>query len=548
VVSATLATSNGTADAGQDYVVFNQAVTFADGEATNKTITIQINDDSLVEGAESVSLTLSDPTGGAVLGNPATAILTIADNDSCSYSITPSSRTSPAAGETLNVNVSAQSVCVWTATSNSNFINVTSGASGSGNGTVTLTVSPNGAAVPRTGIVTIAGQTFTLTQSEFVPEAPTIQFSQRDFQAEEGAGRATLQVNRRGNVSGAATVEYFTSDDPSAVPCSTANGTAYARCDYATTIDTLTFAPGETSKEIFIPLVDDGHVEGSERVEVRLRNVTGAAALVADQSGAILNISDNDAAGTPNPIFTAPFFVRLHYLDFLSREPEAGEPWSGVLNRCSDVNNNPVCGRIIVSQSFFGSPEFRLKGFFVYNFYRVAFGRLPEYREIIPDMRRVSGATAEEVYARRAAFPVSFTQRQEFKTAYDGMSNQQYVDALLNRYNLQSITTADPTNSEGGTKVTLTRAALADRLSATGALSLTRDQVLRAIVESDEVGSAEYNRAFVAMQYYGYLRRTPEEDGYQAWLRVINQDPNNIRIMVNGFMNSTEYRLRFGQP
>jgi hypothetical protein len=49
------------------------------------------------------------------------------------------------------------------------------------------------------------------------------------------------------------------------------------------------------------------------------------------------------------------------------------------------------------------------------------------------------------------------------------------------------------------------------------------------------------------MQYYGYLRRTPEEDGYQAWLRVINQDPNNIRLMVNGFMNSTEYKLRFGR-
>jgi hypothetical protein len=67
-------------------------------------------------------------------------------------------------------------------------------------------------------------------------------------------------------------------------------------------------------------------------------------------------------------------------------------------------------------------------------------------------------------------------------------------------------------------------------------------------VESAEVGAAEYNRAFVAMQYYGYLRRTPEEDGYQAWLKVINKDPNNVRVMVDGFMNSTEYRLRFGRP
>jgi hypothetical protein len=67
-------------------------------------------------------------------------------------------------------------------------------------------------------------------------------------------------------------------------------------------------------------------------------------------------------------------------------------------------------------------------------------------------------------------------------------------------------------------------------------------------VESSEVAAAEYNRAFVAMQYYGYLRRTPEEEGYQAWLKVINEDSQNVRVMVNGFMNSTEYRLRFGQP
>ena len=65
---------------------------------------------------------------------------------------------------------------------------------------------------------------------------------------------------------------------------------------------------------------------------------------------------------------------------------------------------------------------------------------------------------------------------------------------------------------------------------------------------TDEVAAAEFNRAFVAMQYYGYLRRTPEDEDCQAWPRVINQDPNNVHRMVNGFMNSGEYRLRFGQP
>jgi hypothetical protein len=66
-------------------------------------------------------------------------------------------------------------------------------------------------------------------------------------------------------------------------------------------------------------------------------------------------------------------------------------------------------------------------------------------------------------------------------------------------------------------------------------------------VQSSEVEAAEYDGAFVAMQYYGYLRRTPEEEGYQAWLRYLNARPTDYRTKVNGFMDSTEYRLRFGQ-
>jgi hypothetical protein len=49
------------------------------------------------------------------------------------------------------------------------------------------------------------------------------------------------------------------------------------------------------------------------------------------------------------------------------------------------------------------------------------------------------------------------------------------------------------------------------------------------------------------MQYYGYLRRTPETDGYNNWLKYLNEHPGDFRTMVKGFMNSVEYRLRFGK-
>jgi len=369
-----------------------------------------------------------------------------------------------------------------------------------------------------------------------------------NFSASEGDGRAVIVLTRTGNTAGVASVSYATVDNRAPVRCddtATMPGTAFARCDYATSIDTVSFAAGETERSFTIPIIDDTHVEGDETVQIKLLDSTGVP--INSQSTALLSIRDNDTAGTSNPIDNSSFFVRMQYLDFLSREPEAGEPWSGVLSRCPDVNNDAACDRILVSQSFFGSPEFRLKGFYAFAFYQVAFGRLPEYEEIIPDMRSVTGATAQEVYQKRAQLAVDLTGRQEFKAAYDPLGNQQYVDTLMNRYGLQQITTVDPMAPDGSMKVMLSRAEMVNRLNAQGTMALTRAQVLRALVQSDEVGAVEYNRAFVAMQYYGYLRRKPEADGYQAWLRVLNQDPNNVRIMVNGFMNSTEYRLRFGR-
>ena len=80
-VGAHFATSNGTATDGSDYTAVTQTVLFANGDATNKTVAVPVLDDMLVEANETVNLTLSSPTGGATLGNPATAVLTIVDND-----------------------------------------------------------------------------------------------------------------------------------------------------------------------------------------------------------------------------------------------------------------------------------------------------------------------------------------------------------------------------------------------------------------------------------------------------------------------------------
>ena len=249
-----------------------------------------------------------------------------------------------------------------------------------------------------------------------------------------------------------------------------------------------------------------------------------------------------------NIIDCPEFFVQQHYFDFLNRNAEDGgfNAWLNVLNNCPA--GDLVCQheqRLTTSAGFFGSPEFQLKGYFVFRFYRVAFGRLPEYNEQVNDMWAVSGQTPAEVYTLKANLANTFVQRPEFAGTYSGLSNADYVKALLHRYGLNSITTPDPAQPNGLVKITLTQTQLVALLDT---LQLTRAQILRAVVDSDQVFQSEYNRAFVAMQYYGYLRRTPEPQGYNDWLDYLNTHPGDFREMVRGFVDSVEYRNRFGTP
>ena len=105
--------------------------------------------------------------------------------------------------------------------------------------------------------------------------------------------------------------------------------------------------------------------------------------------------------------------------------------------------------------------------------------------------------------------------------------------------------------------VTLAAAALAPPGMAdlkTGAK--TRAPVLRAVAEHPAVARREFNQAFVLMQYFGYMRRNPDDapysnfNGYNFWLGKLEQFGGDYRAaeMVKAFISSTEYRRRFGTP
>ena len=76
--------------------------------------------------------------------------------------------------------------------------------------------------------------------------------------------------------------------------------------------------------------------------------------------------------------------------------------------------------------------------------------------------------------------------------------------------------------------------------------TLTRAQALRQIAEGGEVYAKYYNQAFVVMEYFGYLQRDPDAL-YLNWIMALNANPADSRHMVEGFVNSSEYRQRFNR-
>jgi hypothetical protein len=237
----------------------------------------------------------------------------------------------------------------------------------------------------------------------------------------------------------------------------------------------------------------------------------------------------------PITIDDIDFFVQEHYIDFLSRFPEAAgfQSWMNVLTPC---NNDPAClygpngKRVLVSQSFFGSPEFNLKGGYVFRFYKASLARLPTYLEQVAGMRSVTGATSDETNQKRTLFATNWVLRADFLTAFPrSLTPTQFVD-----------------NIAAAAGITLSnRSQIISDLTAAGNSDAGRSVAMRAIADSSEEQNKEFNTSFVFMQYVGYLRRDPEPKGFNDWLTYLNTHPGDFNTMVWGFVDSQEYRNRF---
>jgi hypothetical protein len=242
-----------------------------------------------------------------------------------------------------------------------------------------------------------------------------------------------------------------------------------------------------------------------------------------------------------NPLDTPEYFVRQHYLDFLGREPdESGfNFWSDQMLDCGVDAGCLERRRINVSAAYFLSIEFQQTGGLVDGLYRASYGVRPQFAEFMPDTATIAhdvvvGRAGWEqlLAANKQAFLDEWVNRPAFRATYDLLTNDRYVDSLIAHTGIIFTPSERDALVNGLTFATLTRAA-----------------VLQRIAEDPRFVAAKSNEAFVMMEYFGYLRRDADAEGFQFWLNKLNQFDGNFEQaeMVKAFIVSGEYRERFRQ-
>ncbi|HEV7398269.1 MAG TPA: DUF4214 domain-containing protein, partial [Pyrinomonadaceae bacterium] len=420
------------------------------------------------------------------------------------------------------------------------------------------------------------------------PDAPAVYFRKNGgswFSNQCGAPTGniypcTIDHSLVGGVSMSAVIDYFVVAQDTQGNVSSNPSTGFS----ATNVRSVSSAPSTpNSYTILSPTsasakisgqiaADDGHpvsgvtvtLQGASRIIRALTDSTGSYRITGLETGGFYTLTPSregyvftpsnrsislvgdttDALFTgtaiatlTNPLESPEFFVRQQYVDFLDREPDQSglDYWSGQLRSCGADARCVHTKRIGVSAAFFVEQEFQDSGLFIYDLYQSALSRRPQYAEYSNDKKKVKGGPALET--DKVAFAGTFVERGEFTQKYPlTMPAEVFVDALL-----------QTAQQSSGVDLNSTRADLVNLYNTGATASESRSLVVRSVAEGSAFKQSQYNSAFVVMEYFGYLGRDPDHNGYDFWLNMLNSgDHNNYHGMVCSFLTSAEYQLRFG--
>jgi hypothetical protein len=209
------------------------------------------------------------------------------------------------------------------------------------------------------------------------------------------------------------------------------------------------------------------------------------------------------------------------------------------------------------SAAFFLSIEFQQTGNLVYKMYKSSFGNLTgkpvavQRANFLTDTRQVQSTPSQiivgqgdwqaQLETNKEAYALDFVQRPAFQQAHGSQDAATLVNSLFANAGVT------PTQAE--------RDAAVSAYNNAGSTSAAQAAALRSVAESNSVSNATFDEAFVLMQYFGYLQRDPDSSpdsdfsGYNFWLSKLSQFNGNYvqAEMVKAFIESAEYRKRFGQ-
>lgn len=311
-ITVNYATSDGSATAGEDYNAASGTLSLANG-ASSATFQISLIDDSAYEGDETIDITLSSPTGGAVLGANNSATLTIDDNELAPVSGAIGFTTAEYSAEEFDGSVTITVERVGgssgtaqvnyatsdgTATAGSDY-DVASGILVFADGEVSKSFDISliddgnyeGSETINIELSTVFGAIFgsqvtstvSLGDDDTAPAAGAVGFSLVNYDVTEDGASVTVNVTRSDGSTGAISVDYATFDI-----------SAVASSDYEFTAGRINFADGETTAKSFVVTInDDSELEGSEQIALQLGNVQGGAVLGA-QSDSVITIADDE--------------------------------------------------------------------------------------------------------------------------------------------------------------------------------------------------------------------------------------------------------------
>lgn len=312
----------------------------------------------------------------------------------------------------------------------------------------------------------------------------------------------------------------------------------------------------------------------------------GSNALAVDQNGSPLTFDQRGAGFSRisggsvdigafevqpiNQIDQPDFFVKQHYLDFLNRTADQSglDFWTSNITSCGSDAGCVEVKRINTSAAFFLSIEFQQTGFYVLRIQRVASGKRskdPATRVTLTnwlrDVAQVENGVVvlqtgweQTLENNKQAYATQIVTSPEFASRYPiTLSASGYVDALMATAAVPLTTNErDAAISAFGGGGTAGRVAalrsIADVRQLNGQGSESLPGGMSSTLATNEGINREWREALVLMQYFGYLRRDPDDAGYQFWLYKLNQFGGNYIAaeMVKAFISSDEYRHRFG--